>query len=188
MLSKNEAQALIQSVEQLRKNHPEKSFDPAEINGLRRDMAILEDAVKRRNEKDFLIEVYQAVIKRANMRVHPFFFEPMFEKALSRRDVTAWICENDIVAFAAISFLNKRNIEIPRDISVAGFDNLPMETLEYRLTSFDFNAPGFMYRMVDFILRPSRAFAHYRHFPIEIEGIIMDRETTGRARTKEKAG
>jgi DNA-binding transcriptional regulator YhcF (GntR family) len=108
-----------------------------------------------------------------------------FKRALALRDATAWICANDSIAFEALAFLREHDVGVPQEISVAGFDNLPVRSLEQQLTSFDFNAMGFVNQMLRFILRPPRPRGPYRHMPIEVEGIIMERETTGRIKPKE---
>jgi DNA-binding GntR family transcriptional regulator len=108
---------------------------------------------------------------------------PLFEKALSSSESTAWICANDATAFVALAFLQARNIKVPDDISVVGFDNTPVDALQQRLTSFDFNALGFINRMLNFIFRPPKPRGPYRHATIEVEGMIIERGSTGRVRS-----
>ncbi|MEC5322895.1 substrate-binding domain-containing protein [Aurantimonas sp. A3-2-R12] len=48
----------------------------------------------------------------------------------------AYLCANDIVAYGFIKALRDHGYEIPRDVSIVGFDNLPMsEVIEPALTS-----------------------------------------------------
>jgi DNA-binding LacI/PurR family transcriptional regulator len=96
-------------------------------------------------------------------------------------EVTAWICANDLAGICALDYLGKHRRPVPRTISVAGFDNLSAAAVENRLTSFDFNTAGVIYRALDFIVRPPKPRPGYRHFPIEVEGIVMERNTTGPA-------
>jgi DNA-binding LacI/PurR family transcriptional regulator/DNA-binding transcriptional regulator YhcF (GntR family) len=104
-----------------------------------------------------------------------------FVRALAMRDVTVWICANDSIAFEALAFLRANKIRVPHDISVVGFDNLPARSLEHRLTTFDFNAMGFVQQMLGTILRPPRTRASYRHETKVVEGLVIERETTARA-------
>ncbi|BDA83169.1 LacI family transcriptional regulator [Aureimonas sp. SA4125] len=48
----------------------------------------------------------------------------------------AYFCANDIIAYGFIKALRKRGCDVPRDVSVIGFDNLPMSDMfEPALTS-----------------------------------------------------
>lgn len=49
-----------------------------------------------------------------------------------------YICTNDIITYGCIKALREFNVRIPQDISVIGFDNLPMSaTMEPPLTTID---------------------------------------------------
>jgi LacI family transcriptional regulator len=49
-----------------------------------------------------------------------------------------YFCTNDIITYGCIKALREFNIRIPQDISVIGFDNLPMSaTMEPALTTID---------------------------------------------------
>jgi DNA-binding LacI/PurR family transcriptional regulator len=41
-----------------------------------------------------------------------------------RQGVTAWVCAHDDLGYRLIALLRERGIEVPRDVSVCGFDNL----------------------------------------------------------------
>jgi DNA-binding LacI/PurR family transcriptional regulator len=105
---------------------------------------------------------------------------PLLEKAVANRAATAWICANDVIAFSALAFLKRRGMDVPADRSVVGFDNLPVAALDHGLTTLDFNAMGFIRLMLDFIGRPPRPRGRCRNRTVEVEGIIMERETTGK--------
>jgi len=158
------------------------TFDSHEVKRLREILAPLADAVQGTSESRALESVNEMVMKKANSCMGPMLLAPLFNKALDYRDITAWVCASDITAFDALQFLDLKKVRVPGDISVAGFDNLPVETASRRLTSLDFNAWGFAYRMLDFLIRPPRPRGTYRHFPVEIEGTIMMRGTTGKAK------
>ncbi len=49
-----------------------------------------------------------------------------------------YFCTNDIIAYGFIKALKENNIRIPADVSIIGFDNLPMSaTMEPPLTTID---------------------------------------------------
>lgn len=49
-----------------------------------------------------------------------------------------YFCTNDIIAYGFMRALREKNIRIPRDVSIIGFDNLPMSaTMEPPLTTID---------------------------------------------------
>lgn len=49
-----------------------------------------------------------------------------------------FFCTNDIISYGCIKAFREHDIEIPRDLSIVGFDNLPMSsTMEPRLTTID---------------------------------------------------
>lgn len=51
------------------------------------------------------------------------------ERIAGRDDVTALFCGNDEIALGAMRALTDRGIEVPRDISVVGFDDQPLVAL-----------------------------------------------------------
>jgi DNA-binding transcriptional regulator YhcF (GntR family) len=107
--------------------------------------------------------------------------EPLFEKALSQTRFTAWMGINDKTALACLSFLRRHKVRVPKEISVAGFDD-ELEALRARLTSFNFNSSAIIRAMISHILahgKPTtlRAAGNV----VEIEGTIVVRQTTGPA-------
>jgi DNA-binding LacI/PurR family transcriptional regulator/DNA-binding FadR family transcriptional regulator len=165
----------------IKTNSFKKAGDHFADPGLKKNLNGLGGILHHGFDADYLETASQAIINTAAKHVFGQGLKPLFEKALTLKDVTAWICVNDITAFEAILFLNENKIRVPQDMSVAGFDNLPVRSLEERLTSLDFNTMGFINRMLGFILRPPKPQGPYRHMAIEVEGIIMERATTGKA-------
>jgi DNA-binding LacI/PurR family transcriptional regulator/DNA-binding transcriptional regulator YhcF (GntR family) len=150
-----------------------------DIRGFKRSMAALAGTTRHGVEKDFFEKMCTGALSVAVDRVFGNELIALFKEALKIRDATAWICANDQTAFRAISFLKERGIRVPEDISVTGFDNIPVSALEQHLTTFDFNAMGFVYQMINFIVRPPRPRGHYRHQVIEVEGMLIERGTSG---------
>jgi hypothetical protein len=149
---------------------------------LRHDCAILHDLMLRNPGPDVFPIAFKAIDDGLNSHMNRVFHRPLFKKALAQRAATAWICANDISALGALDFLRENEISVPREISVTGFDNLPDQGLKKHLTSFDFNAQGIMFRVMEYLARPPRQQPNWHHTPIEVEGIIMERESTGPAR------
>lgn len=61
-------------------------------------------------------------------------------KALSKRDsiAEAYFCANDVMAYGFTKALKEKGYCIPKDVSIVGFDNLPMSaTLDPSLTTID---------------------------------------------------
>jgi DNA-binding LacI/PurR family transcriptional regulator len=51
---------------------------------------------------------------------------------------TALICANDLMAIGAMVYCREQSLEIPRDISICGFDDIPLASLvQPGLTSVD---------------------------------------------------
>jgi len=63
------------------------------------------------------------------------------KKILENKDITAIICSNDIMAIGAIKAINEMKLNVPKDISLIGFDN---NKLKYKnnieLTCFYFDS------------------------------------------------
>jgi DNA-binding LacI/PurR family transcriptional regulator/DNA-binding transcriptional regulator YhcF (GntR family) len=182
--TERQAGELYRALLHLRGSRRARTFDKADIIALRKIVAPLGDAARGTSEKSALAVVCRAVLRKANAQISKMLAAPIFEQAHARREITGWICASDVLAFMALRYLRDRGVDVPYHLSLAGFDNLPMETLEYRLTSFDFNAAGFMYRMLEFITRPPVPRGLYRHSPIEVPGTLMIRGTTAVPRAK----
>ncbi|MDR2070635.1 MAG: substrate-binding domain-containing protein, partial [Treponema sp.] len=62
---------------------------------------------------------------------------------LCPEDYTAYVCNNDQIAGIIINQLRKLGLEVPRDISIAGFDNeSEVVTAGVPVTSLEFNIAG----------------------------------------------
>jgi len=101
---------------------------------------------------------------------------PLFERALAAHDATARVAVNDAVAMEALRFLHERGVAVPRDMSVAGFDNT-LESFFNGLTSWDFNIPALVGALLGHILGP-RPSGRAAYGPVvEIEGFVAARQT-----------
>lgn len=81
--------------------------------------------------------------------------EPHLEAALKRKDLTAWVAVDDDTALLVLDFLGRRGLEVPRDISLVGFDDTP-EGARRDLTSYNFEFERLNHYVVRFLLEPAR--------------------------------
>jgi DNA-binding LacI/PurR family transcriptional regulator len=102
--------------------------------------------------------------------------QPLFEKALSDRSITAWVCSSDPQALMALEFVRARGKTVPKDISVMGFDDTT-DAYNNGLTSYNFDIGQAAYRMLNFILDPRTESRGPT--VVEIPGMVVERETTG---------
>jgi DNA-binding LacI/PurR family transcriptional regulator len=107
---------------------------------------------------------------------------PLYERAFATRGITAWVCCTDPTAMFAVDFLKKRGVRVPEDISVVGFDDSREFAYALNLTSYNFGAVAIAYRMLSFILNPKAEPASRLHKPIDVDGVMIERGTTARAR------
>ncbi|MBD3321293.1 MAG: hypothetical protein GF350_09385 [Chitinivibrionales bacterium] len=101
--------------------------------------------------------------------------EKLFDRAIEQKEITAWVCSNDTVAFMALDYLQRKDISVPEQVSVMGFDDSEQAHIR-RLTSYNFNVDTLVYRIVNSVLN-LRAFPKSKK-RVEIEGMIMERDTT----------
>lgn len=60
----------------------------------------------------------------------PGAYRDMMDALSTRSNLpTALFCSNDIIAFGCIKALKEKNLRVPEDISVIGFDNLPTSAM-----------------------------------------------------------
>ena len=88
------------------------------------------------NNFDERFEGYQKGLLHSNLSFNPdwvFRLEPTmeaaglsFQKSIRRPLPTAFFADNDIIAIGAMKALKEAGLRIPQDVSVVGFDNLPM--------------------------------------------------------------
>lgn len=106
-------------------------------------------------------------------------YTPLLHRALKltvREQVTAWIAENDELALAALEHLRMARTIIPRQLSVAGFDD--SEEAHMRgLTSYNFNGSAYVNAMVRTVLGSASA-KRRAHAPVSFEGVVIPRMST----------
>ena len=103
---------------------------------------------------------------------------PTLELALKRKETTAWVCADDDTALLALEFLRRKGLRPPRDLTLAGFDDTG-EGARVDLTSYNFDFPKFFHGVVLRLLDPPTLTLARSRQPIEIEGRIVDRGSSG---------
>jgi len=96
---------------------------------------------------------------------------PLFENALAS-GATAWIAANDLCALHASSWLRQKGVDVPRRISIAGFDDT-VEALRADLTSYRFGSDSMARAMIRQLLSSSPAPAVMCH-----QGIVVARKSS----------
>jgi hypothetical protein len=180
--TKGSAEEAFKAFMRFKETFSPEQLDPEEIREVRKNLSIVKDLADRNPSIELFNRICHNVFTQeigtfVSMKARA----PLFKRALANRGVTAWICATDGIALSALSYLRARGISVPRELSIAGFDNTPVKALEQRLTSLDFNASGFVHQMLNFISRPPKPRGKHRHSTIEVEGVIMLRDTTGPA-------
>jgi DNA-binding LacI/PurR family transcriptional regulator len=106
---------------------------------------------------------------------------PLFEQALSQKEITAWVGCDDDAAMMAWSFLTSRNKLDYRKIALMGFGNT-YEAVKADMTSYDFNFEHTAGSILTFLLRPLFA-GHMRKLAHpEIDGFVIERGSTAAQR------
>lgn len=80
---------------------------------------------------------------------------PHLVKALKRKELTAWVSIDDDTALIVLDFLRRRGLRVPRDLSLAGFDDTA-EGARRDLSSYNFDFERFNHYVLQFLLDPAR--------------------------------
>ena len=93
---------------------------------------------------------------------------------------SAIVAHNDMQAIAAIDRLERRGLGVPRDVSVVGYDDVPLAShTRIRLTTVRSDAAEMGRRAVDLVVAAARAGRHVAHREIQSNPLVV-RATTGR--------
>ena len=76
--------------------------------------------------------------------------EKLFDTYSADELPTAWFCQNDVFAAKLINILRKRNLSVPGNIAITGFDNQPLaELTSPTLTSVGFDLDHYVNAIVE---------------------------------------
>jgi DNA-binding LacI/PurR family transcriptional regulator/DNA-binding transcriptional regulator YhcF (GntR family) len=103
---------------------------------------------------------------------------PVLKKHVGPGGATAIVAENDKLALASLLAARSCGLQVPRDISITGFDDAP-EAYQYDLTSYNFSFAGIAQQAFTFLLHPASPQFASGERRIECEGIIMERGSAG---------
>lgn len=85
-----------------------------------------------------------------------------------RKMPEAFVCSNDVIAERLIRILEKRNIRVPEDVAVTGFDNIEALNVRKFITTADFQGEWLGRRLVQQILW------RFRHPEAPYEVVTLD--------------
>ena len=104
----------------------------------------------------------------------------IMEQLLKRKDITAVIGVNDLVAFGALScVLNSEDKRVPQDVSICGFDNIYLTTMTRpKITTVSYCTEALCELAVDMVLK---ATGDSDVLKLASEPQLIVRESTGPA-------
>jgi DNA-binding LacI/PurR family transcriptional regulator len=137
----------------------------------------IKDLARRRLPEDIRSQILGPLWTQATENAMELYLEPLFERFVSDGALSACVAENDSAALLFLKFLGKKDIAVPRDVSVIGFDNTAAALMR-GLTSYHFNLPHVAFRIFSFILDPRTVPMPPGQRPVEIEGMLLQRATT----------
>jgi DNA-binding LacI/PurR family transcriptional regulator len=170
------------SLMQFKRSNAARQMIPDDAEYFRKNLAGLIDLAKRGVDKEYFNSMCRAALTETGTRLLAITLLPLFNRALAYKEITAWVMPTDNAAVAALHFLDDRNIPVPGKLSIAGFDNDPMNAIEHHLTTYDFNSIGFTHAILNFIARSRIPRGPYHHAPMEVEGMVIRRDSTGKAK------
>jgi DNA-binding transcriptional regulator YhcF (GntR family) len=101
----------------------------------------------------------------------------LFDEAVSDPSITAWVTANDFFALLALEYLQSNYIDVPKRISVIGFDDT-FDAFLHECTSYNFNIPSLVRAMLRHVLHRNYHPLGKGDEPIELDGMIIERKTT----------
>lgn len=107
-------------------------------------------------------------------------YEAMKEKLAFGLDFTGVICGNDLIALGAIRALRERNISIPDDVSVVGYDDIDFaKSASVPITSISQPAYELGYAAAELIISECENPERHVHQRIEFQPRLIVRKSTG---------
>jgi DNA-binding LacI/PurR family transcriptional regulator/DNA-binding transcriptional regulator YhcF (GntR family) len=133
--------------------------------------------VRQRHDPGLYDLLLESLIAFASNSAGGPYQRTLFEQVFAASTATAWVCSDDKTALRAVDFLRRKGKQVPKDISVFGFENW-REARERQLSTYDFNMPGMVQQAV-LSVQDERSFQQLPTIS-EVEGYVVERRTTGR--------
>lgn len=133
------------------------------------------DALAQRLGSALVENLYTAALDVLNREL----IEHLCLQILDNTAITAIVAHSDSVAFIVLQFLRNRNVNIPADIAVIGFDDSEPAYIG-NITSYHYNLTEAAHEIIHFFLTASTSRFDRRRYasPIEVTGHIIQRSTT----------
>jgi LacI family transcriptional regulator len=100
---------------------------------------------------------------------------------------TAVACVNDVMAFGALRELHARDLDVPRDVSVTGFDNIALaEFARPALTTADLPRDTIGRLIFDALVPPAGGDRVLSRAEVVVESQLIVRDSTARPRQRSR--
>ncbi len=111
-----------------------------------------------------------------NMKIWPVMLSNFTGDIIRQKKITAIIAVNDNLALGITTILKELNINVPADISVMGFDDVPEASIN-NISTYNFNFSGIGLKALNYLLEPNQQ--EISSTPVSVvPGIVMPRSTT----------
>ena len=131
---------------------------------------------------------FKLALEQANLPISSFIrIQPGFKGAYNdmKKYLTqvsqlpqAFFCYNDVAALGVIKALKEQNIRIPEDISIVGFDNLPMSSMsDPRLTTVKVPNRAIGTIATELLIDKLSAKYHKEPITIQVSGKLVVRDS-----------
>lgn len=147
---------------------------------IRTGLELIEPLLAETVEAKLREEVCDMILNSVGRMSSDLCMERLMKSAVADPRITAWVMMNDDTAITALRYLEKQKVQVPAELSVAGFDNLA-PAASNKLTTIDFNHTALAHQAFMYLMHPSDL--RYRNSPLrtEIEPLLYERATTGKA-------
>ena len=150
------------------------------------DFTAMEDIVQHLYSLDHRAMAFadQDMTEHSGSRRRTGFRESLARRGLSPATLdggaTAVIAHNDMQAIAVIDRLERQGLRIPDDMSIVGFDDIPLAShCRIQLTTVRSDAGEMGRRAVELVVDAARGGRHIAHREIQANPLVI-RATTGR--------